>query len=435
MKKKTYNNWCGSLNYIAQAYIRMGFCSLLHSPVKIAISVIYWGLIVFLICQYNSLFALSKWEVVLLMPIVYCLFPIAAAASFVLGIALSVVPRRAQQIATALRRAGIVNKLNEVPIPCSVSDNEIVVMANGVSLETFNDRLSEMETALNKRIVRMSEGVDKRHMVIRTAPGDAKLPDMVELDIDNLPKKASVLALGEAIDGQLCVDLQKTPHVLIGSSSGGGKTNAIISIIVQALAKNMQVYVFDPKGGVDLGRWIKDACDFSDDPAMILSELSYLVRELYARIEKFKGIERLFQTACPNIETYNLLCSEENLSRILIIFDEVAMITDTTGLDKEHKARAATIVSHLSDIARLGRAFGIHLIIATQRPDANAVPGQIKNNLDVRIAGRSDLVLSQIILDNGDAASIPKDKPGRFIANVDGGTEFQGYYVDMSKIE
>ena len=80
-------------------------------------------------------------------------------------------------------------------------------------------------------------------------------------------------------------------------------------------------------------------------------------------------------------------------------------------------------------IARQGRAFGIHLILATQRPDANIIPGQIKNNIDFRVCGRADNVLSQIVLDNTDANSkIPKDSQGRFLTNSN--TVFQAYWFD-----
>ena len=100
------------------------------------------------------------------------------------------------------------------------------------------------------------------------------------------------------------------------------------------------------------------------------------------------------------------------------------------GLDKPNKELVTAIIGQLSTLARLGRAFGIHLVLATQRPDANVLPGQIKNNIDIRICGRADLVLSQIILDNGDAAALPKDIPGRFLCNLDGGTLFQGYTLE-----
>lgn len=113
--------------------------------------------------------------------------------------------------------------------------------------------------------------------------------------------------------------------------------------------------------------------------------------------------------------------------------DEIAEVLDKTGLNKEQKELIGQIESKLSTIARQGRAFGIHLILATQRPDANILPGQIKNNIDCRVCGRADNVLPQIILDCADAADcVPKDIPGRFLTSD--GTLFQAYWFDDSKV-
>ena len=97
------------------------------------------------------------------------------------------------------------------------------------------------------------------------------------------------------------------------------------------------------------------------------------------------------------------------------------------------KEQAEGVVSQienkLSTIARQGRAFGIHMMLATQRPDANILAGQIRNNLDCRVCGRADNILSQIILDSADAADrIPKDAQGRFLMHD--GTVFQAYLFD-----
>jgi len=113
--------------------------------------------------------------------------------------------------------------------------------------------------------------------------------------------------------------------------------------------------------------------------------------------------------------------------------DEVAEVLDKTGRSKEDKDLIGQIESKLSVIARQGRAFGIHLLLATQRPDATILAGQIRNNIDCRVCGRADSVLSQIILDNTDAAEqIPKDAQGRFI-NGDG-VVFQGYLFDEDRL-
>ena len=122
------------------------------------------------------------------------------------------------------------------------------------------------------------------------------------------------------------------------------------------------------------------------------------------------------------------------MAAVIFAVDEVAEILDKTGLDKAEKEQVARIERSLSTIARLGRAFGIHLLLATQRPDANILSGQIKNNIAYRVCGRADNVLSMIILDNTDAANqIPSDARGRFI-NGDG-TVFQGYWFNESILE
>ena len=112
--------------------------------------------------------------------------------------------------------------------------------------------------------------------------------------------------------------------------------------------------------------------------------------------------------------------------------DEVAEIMDKTGRSKADREQIDKVVDKLSILARQGRAFGLHLFLATQRPDANLIPGQIRSNLDFKVCGRADSVLSSIIIDSTAAADvIPKDAQGRFVLN-DGGqttaaTVFQGY--------
>lgn len=124
--------------------------------------------------------------------------------------------------------------------------------------------------------------------------------------------------------------------------------------------------------------------------------------------------------------------TEQPFPRLIFACDEVAEMLDKTGADNERKKLLAQIENRLS-IARQGRAFGIHLILATQRPDANVLPGQIKNNMDFRVCGRAGNVLSQIILDNTSAAEqIPKDARGRFITGD--GTVFQGYLFDEGQL-
>ena len=110
----------------------------------------------------------------------------------------------------------------------------------------------------------------------------------------------------------------------------------------------------------------------------------------------------------------------------------MAQLLDATGLGKKEKEQIQRYTASINSLVRLGRAMGIHCILATQRPDTQVISGQIKSNVDVRICGRADDVLSQIILDKTDANDlISKTAQGRFLTNSD--VLFQAYYFDDKK--
>ena len=197
-------------------------------------------------------------------------------------------------------------------------------------------------------------------------------------------------------------------------------------LLMQSLRKGAEVCIADFKGGVDFPKvWHKKCrmCFTEED-------LLYTLGQLVAVLEYRKG--RLAETGCPNLDAYNEATGTICPGWCLPVTRWRSCWTRQAGA-KEEKEQLAQIENRLATLARLGRAFGIHLILATQRPDANILPGQIKNNLDFRVCGRADNVLSQIILDNTSAAEqIPKDARGRFITGD--GTVFQGYLLDEKQL-
>lgn len=117
---------------------------------------------------------------------------------------------------------------------------------------------------------------------------------------------------------------------------------------------------------------------------------------------------------CNHLDLYNSR-HDTKLPRIVVVVDETSMVLDATGRGKDEKSEIAAITGHLLTIGRLGRALGIHLIVATQRPDVASVPGALKAQLDGRICGHcADAQSSIVILDDGSGAKLPA-VPGRFI--------------------
>ena len=262
--------------------------------------------------------------------------------------------------------------------------------------------------------------------ILDTVSAGDDLPEVLKWKDSYLSPKSFVLVLGESYTGPVTVNLAHIPHILLGGSTGSGKSVLLKLLLMQALRKGAEVYIADFKGGVDFPKVWHEKCRMCFTEEDLRYTLDQLAAVLEYRKNAFKAL------GCPNIDAYNET-TEQPLPRLIFACDEVAEMLGKTGADNERKKLLAQIENRLSTIARQGRAFGIHLILATQRPDATIIPGQIRNNMDFRVCGRADSVLSQIILDNTSAAEqIPKDARGRFITGD--GTVFQGYLFDEGQL-
>lgn len=183
----------------------------------------------------------------------------------------------------------------------------------------------------------------------------------------------------------------------------------------------------DFKGGVEFGLQYEKI-------GQVITEVDE-AEALFASLveENSRRLKLLRENQVKNIAEYNAKCSG-SLRRIVVVIDELAELMDKTGVDDEKKEKLTKIEGYLSTLARLSRATGINLLIATQRPDAKVITGQIKNNVPVRICGRfADAKASEIVLSNTKAKDLDPIK-GRFLFKLGADTiEFQAYYFDDDK--
>ena len=348
------------------------------------------------------------------------------------GIAVTILmllPLGKRTVQEQLRSVGLVNHSDEAPELKRRSKDKAnprisiwEFTSQGIPLKVWKDKQAAIETALDITIVKMKNGSGKSRVLLYAVPAISDLPDMIQWSDKYLSRQSFVLSLGESFTGPVTVDLAKVPHILLGGSTGSGKSVLLKLLLMQAIRKEADVCIADFKGGVDFPPTWHKSCRMCFEEQSTLELLTKLTEELERR-------KTLFASAgLPNIDSYNA-GREEKLKRHIFACDEIAEMLDKTGLTKEQKETVTKIESRLSMIARQGRAFGIHLILATQRPDANILSGQIRNNINCRICGRADNILSQIILDSTAAAEhIPKDASGRFLLHD--GTVFQAYWFD-----
>lgn len=339
-------------------------------------------------------------------------------------------PRGSAKIENALVEAGFVNSTRTPPLLFSVrkaADQSYIYEfdPNNIPFSRWERDREKLGAALRCQVVGVNLSTDGRRVLVRTVPICSTLPEKIYFKKEYISPEDFTLTLGMGLTGKLeTVDLAVVPHLLIGGGTGSGKSVLAKCLLMQSLKKGGIIILADFKGGVDYAPVWHEKCQMVFAPDSLLATLDGLTAELEHRRGLFVA------TGAPNLTEYNKTTGEK-LPRYIFACDEVAEVLDTTGLDKAEKEVFAQIVRCLSLIARQGRAFGIHLILSTQRPSADLIPGQIRTNLALRICGRADDILSRIILDSPAAAEqIPLDAQGRFVTNM--GQTFQGFLFDDS---
>ena len=263
---------------------------------------------------------------------------------------------------------------------------------------------------------------------------------------DATAKQAIPLYLGKDASGEpLVTDLAAMPHCLIAGTTGSGKSVCINTIIMSIMYKQrpdmVKLILIDPK--------VVEMAPFKDIPHLmcpVINETGRATSVLDWACEKMdERYEFLAEAGVRNIAGYNRLTREELVERfnpatpeeeakipkhmpyIVIIIDELADLMMTSGKEVE---------SFIVRLAQKARAVGIHLIVATQRPQATVVTGLIKSNMPSKIAFRvntkmdSRIVIDQnggeLLLGQGDMLFLPPgaSKPIRS----------QGTFIDDKEI-
>ena len=209
-------------------------------------------------------------------------------------------------------------------------------------------------------------------------------------------KSKTSVALGKSIDGSCIVgNIARMPHLLIAGTTGSGKSVCMNSIIISLLYKagpdEVKLIMVDPKM-VELGIYNGIPhllIPVVTDPKKAAGSLQWAVTEMLRRYRMMSDM------GVRDLESYNsIVTSEEDgqkLPQVVIIIDELADLMMVAAKEVEDS---------ICRIAQMGRAAGMHLIIATQRPSANVITGLMKANIPSRIAfSVASAMESRIILD------------------------------------
>lgn len=294
---------------------------------------------------------------------------------------------------------------------------------SNISLAQWKKNLPALQTALDCTILSVKNGKSQKIVHTVSIPAGMELPSLTPWKDAYMDERASVIVLGESIAGIVKFDLNSTPHSLFAGTTGSGKSVLLRCVVYQCLVKNHKVYLMDFKRGVEFGKAYDDFCEVIMDKERAVKLLSWLVEENKRRLDEFRS------RGIKNLDEYNALNKNTPLERIVVFIDELAILLIPTK-ERQDKDLTAQATDCLENIAILGRAAGINMILGIQRPDANTVTGQIKSNVSGRVCGYfADTAPSMIVLNNTRANDIDSEVKGRFMFQDGKETiEMQGYY-------
>jgi len=294
----------------------------------------------------------------------------------------------------------------------------IYTIPNGLSIKQFEDKKKALEHQLKGELELWALD-NKLHIRLYSSelPNRANFTENMGFILKQVKKAKLGLSVGFSRRGYIVNDFSKaTCHIVLGGQTGAGKSVLLRQLILSGmLAYNhheLQYYFIDLKGGIEMIHFndsahTKKIAENEHDTLLILEQLNEDVDERL-RMLKSKGVTSIYDF------------KNNTLPKKVLVVDELA---ELQGNDD--------CIELIERLLRLARATGIHLVTATQRPDRNVLPGQLKANLPVSVALKcKNDVNSMILLDNNEGAYL-ENVAGRGIYQLNQNIKIQVPFVSV----
>ena len=283
-----------------------------------------------------------------------------------------------------------------------------VELEKGVRLNKLTTAADDIALSLGASGVRIAAVPGKISVVGIEVPNrtvtTVSLREVIDSQEFHKAKSLSSFAVGKDIGGNCIVgNIAKLPHMLIAGTTGSGKSVCMNSIIISLLYKaspdDVKLIMVDPKM-VELGIYNGIPhllIPVVTDPKKAAGSLQWAVAEMMRRYKAMSDV------GVRDLESYNSIIESQEtdgqkLPQVVVIIDELADLMLVAAKEVEES---------ICRIAQMGRAAGIHLIIATQRPSADVITGLMKANIPSRIAfAVASAMESRIILDTQGAEKL-----------------------------
>ena len=341
-----------------------------------------------------------------------------------------------QRLAQTLQSFGVDARPGAVVHGPSVTRYEFT-LEQGVKLSKITNLADDIALALGASGFRIAPIPNKISVVGIEVPNRAVTPvrirDVVESRTFTEHKSPVAFAVGKDIGGSCIVgDIGKLPHVLIAGTTGSGKsvcTNSlIVSILYKSTPEEVRFIMVDPKM-VELAPYNGIPhllIPVVTDPKKAAGALQWAVFEMMKRYKLFS------EHGVKDLAGYNALARQDEelktMPTVVVVIDELADLMLVAAKEVEES---------ICRVAQMGRAAGMHLVIATQRPSSDVITGLMKANIPSRIAfAVASSLESRIILDTTGAEKLV-GKGDMLYAPLGAGkpTRVQGCFITPEEIE
>ncbi len=309
------------------------------------------------------------------------------------------------RLEAAIRSYGVGAGITGVVRGPSITRYELK-LDQGVKLNKITNLAGDIALSLGVSGVRIAPIPNKISTVGVEVPNRVKqtvwLGDVIDSDEFRSAKSKLSVAMGKDISGHVIIgNIAKMPHVLIAGTTGSGKSVCINSIILSLLYKStpdeVRMIMIDPKM-VELGIYNGMPhlyVPVVTDPKKAAGALQWSVVEMLKRYRLFSEV------GVRDLAGYNAVLAQNEqpaLPQVVIIIDELADLMMVASKEVEES---------ICRVAQMGRAAGMHLVVATQRPSADVITGLMKANIPSRIAfAVASSLESRIILDQQGAEAL-----------------------------
>ncbi len=281
---------------------------------------------------------------------------------------------------------------------------------DGLSPKDLEDKKEKLEHSFGSRVEILPS--TNRKVMLKVYKNKIKTEEYKPIFLKGLS-----LLIGNTYDGLLTVKLDREyVHMVIGGTTGSGKSVLLRTMILNLLLNNdnIDIHLCDlKKVEFKVFAKCKQVVSYADTLEDTLEALKGLRGIVYRRLDMFKDAD------VENIDEYNK--KHRKLNRHILFIDELANLT----------LNSKEAVAILIELLMIARCVGIHIVMATQRPDKDILDGKIKANVQITAAMRvRNDVNSKILLDHAGAEHL-RDYHG--ILQTDGEIEFKGFNISVAE--